>query len=212
MTNHRNSKIIIRIAAILCTVVLFFTSSCSVVLKPHSSSNSSSDGNSSTTSGNGNSSGKEEETLYNIGDTISIDDWEITVNSVEVTDKISNKTYGAIETYFSPDEGNKYVVFNMTVKNISTDSSTFLPYVSLDGIRVKIEYGNYEFSASNLMGYDDDLHSTSLNPLSTATGIVAFDIVEDVVKNNLDDLKLVIYTKSERCLFRMAEEQNEIET
>lgn len=212
MNNHKNSKVKVGIAAILCTVALFFTSSCSVLLKPQSSSGSSSAGGSSSTSNGGNSSNPEDAaTLYNIGDTVNIDDWEITINSVEVTDKVPNKTYGTVETYFSPEEGNKYVVFNVTIKNLSTDSSTFLPIAAFgDYVKVKIEYQEYEFSSTNLIGHSDELHQTGLNPLSTKTGILAFDIAEEVV-NDFDALRLVFYTKKENCVFLMGEAQDETE-
>ena len=211
MNNRKNSKIIIRVAAILCTVSLFFTSSCSVLLKTQSSGGSSSADGSSSTSNGGSSSDTEEETLYNIGDTVYIDDWEITVNSVEVTEKIANKTYGTVETYFSPEDGNKYVLFHATIKNLSTDSSTFLPIAAIgDYVKVKIQYGEYDFTSTNLIGHSDELHQTVLNPLSTKTGILAFDIADEVV-NDFDALRLIFYTKKESRVFRMAEEQNDVE-
>lgn len=212
MNNYKNSKIILRVAAILCTIALFFTSSCSVLLKTQSSGGSSSADGSSSTSNGGSSSDTDEETLYNIGDTVYIDDWEITVNSVEVTDKISNKTYGTVETYFSPDEGNKYVVFNVTIKNLSTDSSTFLPIAAIgDYVKVKVQYGEYDFSSTNLIGHSDELHQTGLNPLSTKTGILAFDIADEVV-DDFDALRLVFYTKKESSIFMMEETQGKSET
>lgn len=173
---------------------------------------SSSIGNSLSPNGGNSSDEETKETLYNIGDTVYIDDWEITVSSVEVTDKISNKTYGTLETFFSPEEGNKYIVFDVTIKNLSTDSSTFLPIAAIgDYVKVKIQYGEYDFSSTNLIGHSDELHQTGLNPLSTKTGILAFDIAEEVV-NDFDALNLVFYTKKESRVFLMEEAQSEIET
>ena len=211
MNNNTNSKIAIAIAAILCAVSVLFTSACIVPIRTQSSGGSSSAGGSSSTSNGGNTPDAEEETLYNIGDTVNIDDWEITVNSVEVTDKVPNKTYGTVETYFSPEEGNKYVVFNVTIKNLSTDSSTFLPIAAMgDYVKVKIQYGEYDFSSTNLIGHSDELHQTGLNPLSSKTGILAFDIAEEVV-NDFDALRLVFYTKKENRVFQLSEEQGEAE-
>lgn len=216
MKKHNNSKATVCFVAILSASVVLFTSACSVPIKKPSNGET---GNGTTTSDSGpteeadnQKTTDEGETTYKIGDTVNIDDWEITVNSVEVADKITNKTYGTVETYFSPDEGNKYIVFNMTIKNLSTDSNSFLSFATLgDHVKVKIEYQEYEFNSTNLMGHDDELHMTTLNPLSSKTGILAFSIAEEVV-NNFDALKLVLYTKNENCVFLMGETQGETET
>ena len=213
MTNHKKSRIISAIAAILSAAAVFFTSSCIIPVKPQSKGDASSTtGDNTSPSGGENSSDENKETLYNIGDTVNIDDWEITVNSVEALDKVPNKIYGTVETYFSPEEGNKYVVFNVTVKNIATDSSTFLPIAALgDYVKVKVEYQGYEFASTNLLGHADELHQSGLNPLSSKTGILAFDIADEVV-NNFDALKLVFYTKKESRIFMMEEAQVGTET
>ncbi len=135
-----------------------------------------------------------EVTIYNIGDTVHLGDWEITVNSVEAVDSIQN-TYGA----FKPDEGNKYVSVNVTVKNLGKETDTFLPtYNLLNDVSAKIIYQEYEFSGTNLLGYDDDLHDTSLNPLSSKTGIMAFSIAAEVAEN-LSELHLIFSEKDASC-------------
>lgn len=139
------------------------------------------------------------ETLYKKGDTITIDKWEITLNSTEVTDRINDKNSDIL--YFSPDEGSKYLVVNLTVKNLSKNSETFLPamYMNSD-TKATVHYQEYEFNSTNLMGYSDDLHLSSLNPLSSKTGIIAFEIAEDVL-SLLDELKLVFSASSESYTF-----------
>lgn len=142
------------------------------------------------------------ETLYKIGDTITIDEWEITLNSAEVTDRIDNGNSGMF--YFSPKEGSKYLVVNATVKNLSKDSKTFLPTVYMNSdVKATVHYQEYEFTSTNLLGCSDDLHSTSLNPLSSKTGIIAFEIAEDVL-SSLDEFELVFSTKNESYAFALS--------
>lgn len=114
----------------------------------------------------------------NIGSTGVLGDWEITLDKVEFLDSIPN-TYGS----FSPENGNKYGVVTLTIKNNGKVSSEFLPMVVYgDKISAKIIYdGQYKYSATYLIGHSEDLHNKTLNPLSSATGIVAFDVPTSVV-------------------------------
>lgn len=191
------------LAAALCTMLL---SGCGVqrVIENNRSENSSStaDRNSGTSTSDvpETSAASEEAEVagYNVGDTAQLGDWEITVNSVEAVDSIQN-TYGA----FKPDEGNKYIAINVTAKNLGTEKSTFLPTYGFSGtIGAKIVYGEYEFSGTNLLGYDDDLHDTSLNPLSSKTGIMAFSVAEEVAED-LSELHLVFSEKGSDCDFSL---------
>lgn len=191
------------LAAALCTMLL---SGCGVqrVIENNRSENSSStaDRNSGTSTSDApeTSAASEEAEVagYNVGDTAQLGDWEITVNSVEAVDSIQN-TYGA----FKQDEGNKYIAVNVTAKNLGTEKSTFLPTYGFSGtIGAKIVYGEYEFSGTNLLGYDDDLHDTSLNPLSSKTGIMAFSVAEEVAEN-LSELHLVFSEKGSDCDFSL---------
>lgn len=123
---------------------------------------------------------------FKIGDLITTKNWEITVDSVEVLSKITTD-YGS----FEPDEGNKYVVANVTAKNIGKEASVFFPTVGLKKyIRAKIVYGDYGFSGTNLIGHSEDMHDSNINPLSIKSGIMAFSVASDVA-DNTDELSLV---------------------
>ena len=54
-----------------------------------------------------------EQEIIAIGETIVFDEWEITVNSVEVKESIPISKY----TQYTPEEGNVYIVVNTTIKN-----------------------------------------------------------------------------------------------
>lgn len=125
-------------------------------------------------------------------------DWEITCNSFEVTEAITSGAF----TEFKADDGNLYAVVTLTVKNVGNEANTFLPLLTFgDDITAKITYKDYEYSASNLVGYDDDLHYKQLNPLSSATGIIAFQIVKDVAQSG--ELSLVLSCGSKTLTYEL---------
>ena len=202
------------VLAFICAVCL---SGCLPRI-PSTQQSESSDKSSATPSDSSSVSEENVSETYYIGDTVNIDDWEITVNSVEITDKVTNKTYGTVTTYFSPEEGSKYVVFNISIKNIGSEINSFLPSFSVgDTITTKIEYKEYSFKSTNLLAHSDELHATTLNPLSSKTGILAFEIADEVIED-FDEIRLVFSTKKESRIFapktedEQEEEQDQAET
>ena len=128
--------------------------------------------------------------VYFLGDTVEIGNFQITAESVEVTDRVASPISETV--VFKPEEGSKYVVINTSVKNIGTDNNTFLPPIIAvkKDISVKLVFGEYEFKSTSLLGHSDDLHTTSLNPLSSKTGLIAFQVADEVAQD-LSDVKLV---------------------
>lgn len=122
-----------------------------------------------------------------IGDSTSLGDWDILVTDFYYTDKIETSPY----TYFHPDAGNQYAVVAARVTNKGRAANRFLPSVSTaSDVRTKIYYANeYEYDSSLLLGVDKDLHDSSLNPLTSKDGIIAFS-VPDVVANSDDSLSI----------------------
>lgn len=84
---------------------------------------------------------------------------------------------------FDPDSGNQYAVVSMTVENTGKTSASFLPTFSMnEDVSAKIIYNkDYEYSATQLLGYDLDLHDSSLNPLTSKSGNIAFEVPAAVV-------------------------------
>lgn len=121
---------------------------------------------------------KSEEQIYNMGDNIEFKDWGIVVTNMQIVESIA-ADYGVFEPN---EEGNKYAQVFVTVTNNGKEADSFLPIVGYgDDINAKMIYGDgYEFSATNLLGYNADLHSTSINPLSSKEGEIAFEIPESV--------------------------------
>lgn len=133
-----------------------------------------------------------EENTYKIGDTFQTDKWEITVKSITSTDEI-RIDYGA----YHPDEGEKYVLVELSAKNISKNSETFLPaFVSSKDIKATLTYQDYNFIATKLFGYKEDLLETSINPLSEKTGTIAFELASDVA-DKTSELN-VVFTENKK--------------
>jgi len=133
-----------------------------------------------------------------LADPDALGDWEISVNSFEVTEAVSAGMF----TEFKADDGNLYAVVTLTVKNVGNEAHTFLPILAIgDDITAKITYQDYEYSAATLIGYDDDLHYKQVNPLSSATGIIAFQIVKDVAQSG--ELNLVLTCGSKTLTYEL---------
>lgn len=118
----------------------------------------------------------------NVGDTFTLDDFEIVVTSLDFADRLET----SYNTYFEPDEGNIYAVISLTITNNGKEADTFLPTFSIgNDIRARILFGDgYEFSPINLLGYENDLHDSSLNPLSSKSGQIVFEVVNTIPENS----------------------------
>ena len=115
-----------------------------------------------------------------MGQTATIDCWDITVSQMQILDAVSNG-YGQ----FEPDEGNKYLLISLSAANNGKESAKFLPSFSMsDDITAKLIYGDgYEFDQTNLIGYDRSMLDCVINPLSSAEGDIAFEIPNTVAES-----------------------------
>ena len=134
-----------------------------------------------------------------IGETATIGDWSITISNMQILDSIS-ADYGS----FKADEGNKFILITGKVENTAKESARFLPTIGMnDDVSAKIIYGDgYEFSASNLMGYEKDLHDSSINPLSSMEGDLAFQIPDSVASSE-EELLLRFNAGSETLVYKV---------
>lgn len=121
---------------------------------------------------------QEEEVIHSIGESIALKDWEISITDVKVVDSVSSDYM----IYEPKEEGNKFAQLFVTAQNKGKEADRFLPSFGYDDdVFVKLYYGDgYEFSATQLLGYDNDLHDSTINPLSSQSGEVAFEIPESV--------------------------------
>lgn len=140
------------------------------------------------------------ETVYNLNDSAALKDWEISVTNMQIVDSIA-ADYGS----FSPDEsGNKYLQVFVTVTNNGKQADTFLPsYGFGDDVQAKVIYGDgYEFSSTYLLGYSNELHDSTINPLSSKTGEIAFEVPETVASSE-DELVIQFISGSDVVKFKI---------
>lgn len=130
---------------------------------------------------------KEEETIYNIGDTATLGTWEISVTNMQIVETVEGEY-----SYFTPkEEGNKFVQVFLTANNVGKQAERFLPMVGMrSDISSKVVFGDgYEFVSTNLIGYTNDIHDSTVNPLSSVTGELVFEVPETVSASE-DELQL----------------------
>lgn len=172
------NKITTLVTVALCAFLLFTgcSNKGSASAPSQSKPNSTADSVESTESKPAESEPPKETNLA-INDSATLGDWEIIVTDAKVVDSIA-ASYGS----FIPDDGNKYIQVFISISNNGKKADTFLPIIAYgDAVTTKLIYGeDYEFSSSNLFGYDLDLHNASLNPLSTKEGELAFTVPDKV--------------------------------
>lgn len=121
----------------------------------------------------------------NVIDMKSFGNWEITIHSAEAKKEIvkdSRASYNAKEKY-------KFVVIGATVKNVGNDEDTFLP-TTLSNSIVKIVYNENEYLSTRLAVSSLDLKLTTLKPSDSKTGIIVFEVPEDIA-DSYEDFELV---------------------
>ncbi len=140
------------------------------------------------------------ETIYEMGNSASLKDWTITVTDTKIVDSIA-MDYGS----FSPkEEGNKYLQVFVTVNNDGKQANNFLPTITVGNmVKAKVLYADgYEFTSSNLLGYSNDLHDSVINPLSSRTGEIAFEIPSSVAESD-EELLIQFSSGSDAIKFKI---------
>lgn len=134
-----------------------------------------------------------------MGQAAKIGEWNVTVSNMQILDVIPNG-YGQ----FEPDAGNKYLLVTMTASNEGKTADSFLPSFSMgEDTSAKVIYGDgYEFSQTNLMGYDRSMIDSTINPLSSKEGDIAFEIPEGVASAT-DPIILEISSGNEKVNFSL---------
>lgn len=132
-----------------------------------------------------------------MGQEATLDDWNITVNNMQILDVIPN---GVMQ--FEPDSGNKFLVITLNAANNGKEADRFLPSFGMsDDTSAKVIYGDgYEFSQTNLLGYDKSMIDSTINPLSSKEGDIVFEIPESV-SSSTEPLILEISTGTKKTNF-----------
>lgn len=132
-----------------------------------------------------------------IGTAGTIGDWTITVDNVQILTTVPD---GYVE--FNADEGNQYLLISLTATNEGKEAGRFMPSFGMtDDISAKVIYGDgYEYTQTNLMGYSKSMMDSTINPLSTKSGDLAFEL-PDSIANSGEPLTLEISAGSDTIDF-----------
>ncbi|MCL2853990.1 MAG: S-layer homology domain-containing protein [Defluviitaleaceae bacterium] len=103
--------------------------------------------------------------------------FDVTIRSIEVTDVIVTEIGGRTARYTAR-TGSQWVILDVSVRNTGTNSahfiSSFYPKMLFDG--------NVRYNPIPLAGHPGDLRG-SIAPLATRTGIIAFEIPNEVIRS-----------------------------
>ncbi len=131
----------------------------------------------------------------------TIGDWEVTVKKLEVKRKIANGKY----RYFQAKKGKTYAVFHTTVKNNGEKADTFVPFVGYANkvVQIKLlDQDQNEYKVTQLMAYDKDLVSETIQASAKKSGVLAFEIPKKAGKNK-KKLVLSFEKGDEKLLYSM---------
>lgn len=192
-------KVLMILGVMVLIIASVFLTSCTLI--PVASREDQHDGSTHTAAPTAAATKEaQSENQYNVGDTASLKNWEINVIDMQIVDSINMEF-----SHFSPkEEGNKFIQISLSISNLGKRSDTFLPYVQYgDSVRARIKFKNdYEFTATNLLGYENDLHNSTINPLSSRTGEIVFEI-PSAVADSADELILEFISGREIVKFKL---------
>lgn len=127
--------------------------------------------------------------------------WKICVKKAEKKTQIKNGAYFV----FKPEKGDQFISITATVRNNGKKKDTFLPKVGYKDkmLTATLYYKDkYEYQPMELLSYDKDLIGTSINPLTSKSGIIVFEVPKKVAKSK-KNLTLKIGTESDYLLYSL---------
>lgn len=124
------------------------------------------------------------------GETAVFDNFEVKINSV-------TRNYVPESSFYQPEEGNEYIVLNITVKNVGDENEIVGPYA----FSVK-DAGAATDSA--FVTVSPEFKSDTLYPQASITGNIVYEVTKDstdlklqyetVVYDSANDSKVLVYT------------------
>lgn len=132
---------------------------------------------------------EQEKSVYQIGETVTLRDWELTVTDVSFTANEKDPEKKCVKVY-------------CTVKNVGKEKKCFCPAYSSswEYISSKLLYGDgYEYKVSS---EDRDLSGKDIIPLSSASGYLQF-IVPEIVADSQEELSIQFSYFWDRISFQL---------
>ncbi|WP_411343809.1 DUF4352 domain-containing protein [Paenibacillus sp. WLX1005] len=126
------------------------------------------------------------ETVYKVGQTFTLGDWEVKLASFKFAQKVTDDFMSS-----SAEEGNKFLILNYKITNKGTQADTFTAMIG--GVQMHAMFQDkYEYPYTVTM-INGDLSSGNINPLSSKSGFVVMEVPDAVAKSkdslvlNLED-------------------------
>ncbi|WP_162462926.1 DUF4352 domain-containing protein [Paenibacillus psychroresistens] len=109
-----------------------------------------------------------------VGEKFTLKDWEVTVESTKFDKDVSDDFMSS-----SADEGSKFLVLRLAVKNNGTEDASFVEMFG--GTEIKAVYNSkYEYTPSTTL-IKGDLSHESISPLKTSKGFSVIEVPDEVV-------------------------------
>lgn len=122
------------------------------------------------------------ENPYPFGTPLSSDEWEVTINSVDLD---ATETLLYAEEYYNlpPDPGHTYILINATVTYVGNDPNGVMPLMRVEFVTPE---GNTYDSSNSMVTPPDDLHRAStLYSGASVTGNIALTIPDEELERGV---------------------------
>ena len=112
-----------------------------------------------------------------------ISNWEVTIRDFRFEDYIDINAFRR----YVPAENCQYAILDLTVKNLGKEMDTFLPIISFgDDVELHLICGEYVYTRSVVFLSDEDIFAELLNPLAQASGIVPFEVPQEIIESDVE--------------------------
>ncbi|MCQ4635448.1 DUF4352 domain-containing protein [Anaerovorax odorimutans] len=128
---------------------------------------------------------KPKEKIYKIGEVVSLNDWEFTIESAAVVPSAEDQ----FMTYTPDEDTDQFLAAFITIKNNFSEKRIFVPPIvqeNQDTFVTLICKQKYKYSPTLLLGYQEDLNNATLEPLSTKTGALHFSYPKELGDDTSD--------------------------
>lgn len=143
-----------------------------------------------------------------VGQTYSLDTWDVTVNSIEFTDRVD-----VIEanSYFAASSGSFLVAVNMTATLTGDEADTFMPPITFgasvpeDSVRATVAFDDTIVQRLVLMGgaavSEWSIANTEVNPGETIDGYFLFEVTNEARENTEPRFTFQLFQNDGRLVY-----------
>ena len=139
------------------------------------------------------------EQVLSTGKKGTVGNWKITIKKAEIKKKIQNGEY----RYFKPSNGKRFITISLSVRNTGKKNEEFLPRFGYEDKMIQatlITKKKEEYKPTELLSYNKDLVTRTIQSRSTEKGIITFEVPKKVA-NQKKKLKLKIGTSKDYIIY-----------